>query len=71
VRIFALALLLLTSPAFAQSTAIDRISGSLGQCVKQAEQGIDQIGELQKQLAAANARVKELEAKAPSSNDGH
>lgn len=62
--------LLLASPAFAQqSTAIDRISGSLGQCVKQAEQSLDQINDLQKQLAAAQARVKELEAKAPPNSD--
>lgn len=61
--------LLLAAPALAQqSTAIDRISVSLGQCVKQAEQSIDQISDLQKQLAAAQARVKELEAKAAPSN---
>lgn len=67
--IIATASLLLASPALAQqSTAIDRISVSLGQCVKQAEQSIDQISDLQKQLAAAQARVKELEAKAAPSN---
>lgn len=57
-----LALVLVATPALAQqATAIDRISGSLGQCVSLAEQRIDQIAELQKQLAAAQARVKELE----------
>lgn len=57
-----LALVLVAPPALAQqATAIDRISGSLGQCVSLAEQRIDQIAELQKQLAAAQARVKELE----------
>lgn len=57
-------LLLAASPAFAQQqpTAIDRVSGSLGQCISAAEQKVDQIAELQKQLAAAQARVKELES---------
>lgn len=62
-----LALVLVASPALAQqATAIDRISGSLGQCVSLAEQRIDQITELQKQLAAAQARVKELESPQPA-----
>lgn len=56
-------LLLSTSTAFAQQAAIDRISNTLGQCISTAEQKIDQIAELQKQLAAANARLKELESK--------
>ena len=59
-------LILLSGPALAQqqqSSAIDRLSIGLGQCVGQSEQRADQIAELQKQLAAAQARVKELEPK--------
>jgi len=46
-----------------QTTAIQRISGSLAQCVASAEQQVDTIAELQKQIAAKDARIKELEAK--------
>ncbi len=63
VKWLTLALYLLFSPAFAQSTALDRISVSLGQCIRQAEQSIDQISDLQKQIAAKDAKIKELEAK--------
>jgi hypothetical protein len=46
-----------------------------GQCVGATEQRIYQIADLQKQLAAAQARIKELEPKpekaAPPNNDGH
>lgn len=67
-----IALLLIASPALAQqqSTALDRVSGSYGQCVGTAERLVDQVGDLQRQIAAqhadlakANARIKELEPK--------
>lgn len=60
------ALLLATSPALAQQqlpTALDRVSVSLGQCVGNVEQRVDQIVDLQKQLATAQARIRELEPK--------
>lgn len=66
-------LLLTASPALAQeppSTAIDRVAVSLGRCISLAEQRADlseqratEINDLRKQLAAAQARVKELEPK--------
>lgn len=54
------------APAFAQqqtTTALDRISAAWGQCLGNFQQQIDEIAELRKQLGAANARIKELEAK--------
>lgn len=56
-------LILLATPAAAQQAtpAIDRIAIALGQCVGATEQRVDQIADLQKQLAAAQVRIKELE----------
>ncbi len=65
----AVLLLIASTPALAQSSALDRVSVSLGQCISVNEQKVDQISDLQKQLAAAQARVKELEAKAPPNSD--
>lgn len=66
-RIFIPVLLLFSiAPATAQqqsSSAIDRIAGSLAQCVVAAEQKVDQIVDLQKQLGDTRARIKELETK--------
>jgi hypothetical protein len=64
----AIALLLLASPVFAQEagTAPDRVAVSLGRCVLQSEQEVDQIADLQKQLTADQARIKELEPKSDS-----
>lgn len=64
--IFVGVLLAIASPALAQqqqSSAIDRISLALGQCVGAGEQRVDEIVELRKQLTAAQARIKELEPK--------
>jgi septal ring factor EnvC (AmiA/AmiB activator) len=63
-----LALLPFAALAQQQPSAIDRVAGSLGQCISTAEQKVDQVAELQKQLAAAQARVKELEARPKSIN---
>lgn len=50
------------SPALAQqSTAIDRVSVSLGQCVGSVEQRIDEIAVLKKQLAVAQAKIQSME----------
>lgn len=46
----------------APSTAADRLAVTLGQCVGRVEGFADQINGLQGELAAAKARVKELEA---------
>jgi hypothetical protein len=59
-------IVLLATPAVAQqqpSTAIDRVAVSLARCVSQAEQQFDQIADLQKQIAVAQAKIKELETK--------
>lgn len=64
--ITALAILFAAMPALAQqqpSTALDRVSVSLGQCVGSAERQRDQIEDLQKQISTAQARIKELEEK--------
>jgi hypothetical protein len=55
--------LIAASPAFGQqqATALDRVSVSLGQCIGNFERKVDEIAELQKQLAAAQVRIKELE----------
>ena len=45
------------------STAIERISGSLAQCIMGAEKMVDQLADAQKQLVAAQTKIKELEAK--------
>jgi hypothetical protein len=66
--IFAVVLLAITSPAFAQQAAIDRISLALGQCIGNAEQRADEIAALRNQLTAAQARIKELEPK-PATKD--
>lgn len=63
-----IALIAVSFPVFAQAqqkstTAIDRIAGSLAQCVSTAEQQLDQITDLQRQLMLAQARIKELEPK--------
>lgn len=57
---------LFSTPVLAQqqqSTAVDRVSLALGQCVGNFEQRIDEIAELRKQLSAAQERIKELEPK--------
>jgi hypothetical protein len=66
IKKLALILALVASPAFAQQqqpTALDRVSISLGQCVGSVEQRVDEIAVLRKQLAEAQARIKELEPK--------
>lgn len=44
-----------------QSVAIDRISGSLAQCISKAEQQFDELGNLRNQLIKLQERIKELE----------
>lgn len=57
---------LTSSYAYAQqssSTAIDRISMGFGQCIANGEKLADQLADLQKQLSAAQLKIKELEEK--------
>lgn len=64
--LFAAALIFNCSSAIAQqqsNLAIDRISVSLGQCISQAEQKVDIISELQKQLQESKEKIKQLEDK--------
>lgn len=67
-RLFlALAVLAIGTPALAQqppSTALDRVSTSFGVCIGKLEFASDEARDLRKALAEAQARVKELEAKA-------
>jgi TolA-binding protein len=63
---FLLGSLAIATAAFAQQgppQAIDRIAGSLAQCISTAEQKVDQINVLQQQLAVAQRRIAELELK--------
>lgn len=63
---------LLTTPAFAQqqpSTATDRVALYYGQCVGNFEKRADEFAALQKQLADAQARIKELEPKTDDKKD--
>lgn len=56
---------LISTLALAQqpSTALERVSGSLGQCIANAEKLIDTVVDLQKQILNLQAKVKELEGK--------
>jgi hypothetical protein len=58
--------ILIPSSAFAQqrSTALDRVSVSLGQCIGSVEQRLDEIADLRKQLAVAQETIKALQEKA-------
>lgn len=52
-----------------QSTAaIDRISFSLGQCIKSAEEKVDQLNQVNLQLAQAQAEIKRLKEKYETDN---
>lgn len=52
-----------------QSTAaIDRISFSLGQCIKSAEEKVDQLNQVNLQLVQAQAEIKRLKEKYETDN---
>lgn len=64
-RVFII-LLLCATPAMAQqkeSTAIERISGALGQCIGALEGRNDQVFDLQKKLDLALAELRVLKEK--------
>lgn len=48
-----------------QSTSMDRVSIALGQCIGTLEKHIDQVHDLQKKLAEAEAKIKKLEEEKP------
>jgi septal ring factor EnvC (AmiA/AmiB activator) len=63
-RILLLAFLI-SSPALAQqqpSTALQRVSVSLGQCVGSVESKVDELTALQRELADAKAEIEKLKA---------
>lgn len=54
---------LITTAQAQQQTAYDRLAIGFGQCVGKAEANVDLIESLQRQLAEAKAKLKELEPK--------
>lgn len=69
-----LILIFIVIPTFAfaqqpQSLAIDRISFSLGQCIKSAEEITDKLNTTQIQLVQAQAEIKRLKEKYEPNNN--
>jgi uncharacterized protein YpuA (DUF1002 family) len=70
--LFVAIFLVVASAAHAQqqpSRAIDRVSVTLGQCVGNIEQRLDEIADLKAQLAAAQARISQLVEPKPATQE--